>query len=159
MFLFHRQKKPEAKEPSECQINLFGQCFTIKILNEMEDTMSVPDDLVSEMIKKLFDYSSVIEQSIEEYVKDNYFQIIEEYYLPLSYPSRRTSEYEEHISLVSDYENQLCNHKDILIKNLRPVYYSITSTDSSYLFLYVHDWEGHGVDIDLFPKIVIHKHE
>lgn len=159
MFLFHKQKRLKSEEPSECQIDLFGKLFTIKVINEMEATMDAPDGLVAQMIKKLHEFSSAIDNAIEEYINDNYFNIIKEYYLHLCYPSHKTQEYKEHLDLTHDYENNLCNHKDILIKNIRPIYYSVTATDSSYLFLYINDSDGCGVDVVLFPNLEIHKHD
>lgn len=60
---------------------------------------------------------------------------------------------------MDDLKNNTRLHTDIIIKNIRPIYFSITSEDTSYLFVYINYADEIGIDIELNTQIIIREHE
>ena len=141
------------------KIVMFGRQFKIKVDTEIEEPMDIPPDFTSQMFNMLISRMNEVESSIKMYVLSNYREIIENYYLYVSYPSKRSAEYKEHLSVINDYENNTKNHIDIILKNIQPICFSISNKEPSYLFLYVNDVDEFGIDVDLLPQIVFHKHD
>ena len=160
MFGFKKHgKENNLSHHSDSQVlSFFGVQHCVKIVNEIEESEECPKEVVEKLIMLLSE-TAAIEQAIKTYVNEHYYQIIEDYYLDLCYPSKESQEYKEHIALVNDFEYNTINHEEILIKNIKPIYYAIVSPAKAYLFLYLNDSDEYGIDVNLLPQISIRKHD
>lgn len=163
MGLFDKLKKKTENNkrdvPTECRIKLFGETFEIKILNEIDKDTHISIELTKDMLQLLWEKNEEIQECIRKYVLDNYRSILENYYLCLSYPSTKSDEYNQFLLLRNDYENDKKDNIDIVLKNIKPIYYSITEDNQSYLFLYMNDSDGYGIDVILLPHLSVQIHD
>ena len=152
MSLFRRKEKAK-KLPSETTVTLGGETHRIKLLMEWEEDSPVAEEKFADMVAYFEKHGEEVEAALAQYVRDHYEQILEFFYLCLRYPSKKSREYQDFLLLKEDYDNKRMEHADIVIRNICPVYYSVTGPNSSYLFLYFNDADGHGFDLHILPEM------
>lgn len=160
MSLFNKKSKDKNNACSKCDFSLFGKSSQIEVLCEIEASIDIHPDCVRHNLDDFINRNEEIEHSIRKYIVDNYRMIIEDYYLCLSYPSKKSKEYSDYLLLLDDYNNTTANHLDIILKNIKPVYFSVIDVSRSYLFLYINASDEYGIDVEIYPhKVAIHMHE
>ncbi len=81
------------------------------------------------------------------------------YYLGLEFESHKGKEYQEHLLIIRDYENNTTKAMDIVLRNIEPKYFSIYGEKKGYLFLYMNSSDSYGFDAILSSDIIIKLHD
>lgn len=101
-----------------------------------------------------------IESKIKEYAADNYFELIKEYYVDITFGNSTFGrEYKERFCIIKDYEKKEKRAIDIVLKNIKPIYFSIGENSSSQLFFLFNSVDGHGFDVVITPNLIIVPHD
>lgn len=167
MFWPRRRKKNISKKNDANQletkqhITFFGKEYDIDILVEIEvsEAQNISNDLFAKVIDDFIDNLTRIQDKIEEYVRNEYRTIIEDYYLGLEFVPNKSKEYQEHLLIIRDYENNTTKAMDIVLRNIEPKYFSIYEEKKGYLFLYMNSSDSYGFDAILSSDIIIKLHD
>jgi len=81
---------------------------------EASEAQNVSNNIFAKVIDDFIDNLTRIQDKIEEYVRNEYRTIIEDYYLGLEFVSHKSKEYQEHLLIIRDYENNTTKAMDIL---------------------------------------------
>ncbi|MCH5208608.1 MAG: hypothetical protein J1F04_06960 [Oscillospiraceae bacterium] len=161
MFLFSKsndKKKYKRRYPSVCTIELFGVKYKIQF-----SAVEATDDTSYDIIMNEYNYfmSAQVQEQIQavlkKYIEENYFDIIEFHYIGIDIasipPSRK--ERSEYSAVLKDYEDGSKNAMEIVLKNLKPVNFSVYGRNESYLSLYVNDADEYGLNVTVTPKMKV----
>lgn len=154
--MFGRKNKNKCSVPKECKIKIFNKTYTISIIIEGD----VIDDDCMNAYEYFVEMHEQVEAKIKEYVENNYFDLIKEYYVDISFGNSTLSrEYKDYSCIIKDYENKEKKAIDIVLKNIKPVYFSIGENGISLLFFLFNSVDGHGFDIVITPNFIIVPHD
>ncbi|MDE6726470.1 MAG: hypothetical protein K2J80_00855 [Oscillospiraceae bacterium] len=160
MSLFCKKHKDKSYDSLKCDFTLFGQKFKIDVLCEIEVDVDIPPDCVRNNLDDFLNRNEETEHAIRKYIMDNYRTIIEDYYLCLSYPSKKSKDYSDYLLLLDDYNNASADHLDIILKNIQLAYFSVIDVSRSYLFLFINTSDDYGIDVEIYPhKTAVHTHD
>ncbi len=154
--MFFRKNKNKCNIPKTCKIKLFNKTYTISVIIEG----NVVDDDCMNLYKHFITVTEQIETKIKEYVEKNYFKLLKDYYVDFSddYPLL-SQERKEHMSVIKDYENKEKEAIDIVLKNIRPTYFSVLEKEKSYLFFFLNDIDEDGFDVVINPNFLVVPHD
>lgn len=154
--MFRRKNKNKCSVPKECKIKIFNKTYTISIIIEGD----VTDQDCMNAYEYFLEINEKVESIIKEYVENNYFELIREYYVDISSGNPSWSrEHKDYFCIIKDYENKEKKAIDIVLKNIKPVYFSIGDKGSSLLFFLFNSIDGHGFDIVITPNFIIVPHD
>lgn len=154
--MFRRKNKIDVRVPNECKIKMFDKTYSIKILIEGD----VTDDDCLNIYKHFISINEQIESKIKEYVESNYFELIKDYYIDVTFANFPFSkERKEHSQFVRDYETKEKKSIENVIKNIEPIYFSILDGGKSALFFLFNSADSHGFDVVITSSLDIIPHD
>ncbi len=159
MFYFKKNKGKRKYDSKKIKINFFGVEHYVDFVIEIEENNNLNQENIEEQCRWLIERVDEIEAKVVEYVENNYYDIIDEFYASIDSKTISNKEYLDFKFIMSDLKNNTMDAKDIILRNIKPIYFSIINDMRSYLFVYLSHTDEYGLDIVFNPEIIIHGHD
>lgn len=159
MFYFKKNKSKRECDSKKIKIIFFGVEHYVDFVIETEENNNLNKENIEEQRRLLTERVDEIEAKVVEYVENNYYDIIDKFYASIDPKTISKKESSDFRFIMSDLKNNTMGAKDIILRNIKPIYFSIINDMRSYLFVYLCYTDGYGLDIVFNPEIIIHGHD
>lgn len=159
MLYFKKNKGKRKCDSKKIKIIFFEVEHCIDFLIETEENNNLNKENIEEQCRFLTERVYEIEAKVVEYVENNYYNIIDAFYASIDPKTISKKELSDFRLIMSDLKNNTMDAKDIILKNIKPIYFSIIDDMQSYLFVYLCHTDEYGLDIVFNPEIIIHGHD
>lgn len=156
---FKKSKENRKFDTQKLELSFWGVKYYVDLIVETEENDNLAKEDIEEQCRLLISRINEVEKKLAEYVENNYYNIITEFYLSVSSKTISKSEAIDFRLVMDDLKNNTMDAKGIILKNIRPIYFSVVDNARSYLFVYLSYADEYGLDIIFNPEIVIHEHD
>ncbi len=156
---FKKYKSKHKCDFGKLKLFFFGVEHYVDFVIETEEDNNLNKEDIDEQCRLLTERIDEVEAKLVEYVESNYYNIIIEFYASIDPKTISKKESSDFRLVMNDLKNNTMSATDIILKNIKPIYFSIVDNTHSYLFVYLGYTDGYGLDIVFNPEIIIHGHD